>query len=56
MTIPIGNLQVEAHMTSPPKPIGFHVTIDDKIVAVLSFDIVERAYKQYVAMKGMADD
>ena len=54
--IPQGELRVEAHMTNPPTPIGFHVVVQHGInmfttVAVLSIAEVERVYKQYVAMQ-----
>jgi len=49
--IPTAELRVEAHMTIPPTPIGFHVVVKKQTIGVLTWDEVKRAHDQYAAMK-----
>lgn len=50
VTIPTATLEVEARMTNPPKPIGFHVLVGGHSVAILDYQDVKRAFEQYEAM------
>lgn len=50
--IPAASLYVEAHMTNPPKPIGFHVVFEGKTIAVLEYAAVKAAIDQYDSLLG----
>jgi len=51
--IPTGQLAVEALQLNPPKPIGFHVLVEGRAVAVLDWETVRKAHDQYMAMENI---
>ena len=49
--IPIASLKIELHMSNPPDPIGFHVIVEGKTIAILLPDVVEQELFRFNRMK-----
>lgn len=51
--IPVATIGVEAHMTNPPKPLGFLVKDEaGKVIAVLRYENARDAVARYDEMAG----
>ena len=50
MQIPIAKLAVEVHPTATPIPLGFHVMVDGKSIAILTYDEVRQKLDEYEKM------
>ncbi len=48
-------IRVECAMTTPPKPLGFGVVKNGKVVAVLSLEQLEAAISEYRELAAVFD-